>query len=226
MAVVGGGVDRIMFRDRTDAGRRLAQLLLPFKHRQPLILALPRGGVPVAVEVARALEAPLDLLMVRKIGAPGHSELAIGAVLDGLDPDVFIDHAMVGALHVPESYIEAEIARQRHQIERQQLLYATGRPRSDARNRTVILVDDGVATGATVRVALRGLRQAGAQYTIVAAPVAPADTAQSLKEECDETVFVATPDDFGAVSMYYEDFSEVTDADVIRLLGQMPAPIS
>jgi len=214
-----------MFRDRSDAGRQLAELLLPFKTKRPVVLALPRGGVPVGLEVSRRLDAPLDVLLVRKIGAPFQRELAVGAILDGAHPEIYVNNEALQALGLPASYVTREARNQLAEIERRRAIYSRGRSKADVRNRTVIVVDDGIATGATMRVALRALRHAGVAYLILAAPVAPADTAEALKTECDEAVFISTPDDFGAVGFYYQNFAQLTDADVVRCLDQAPAPV-
>ena len=207
-----------MFRDRSDAGRRLAQKLLHLKHTRPVVLALPRGGVPVAFEISKAIEAPLELLLVRKIGAPREPELAVGAVVDGHSPERFINRSIVDALRVPPSYIEKESQRQLEEIERRRQLYLPGRSPVSLIGRTVIVVDDGIATGATVRVGLRALRDGGAAWMVLAAPVAPAEVAEELGSECDEAVFLLTPADFRAVGVYYDDFRQLDDAEVILLL--------
>jgi putative phosphoribosyl transferase len=213
-----------LFSDRSEAGRLLADKLLAYKVQSPLVLALPRGGVPVGLEVARALGAPLDLVLVRKIGAPFRPELALGAVVDGPDPEIFINRDIATALAVPDDYVEAEAGRQLEEIERRRRIYLGDRAPAALAGRTAIVVDDGIATGATARVALRAARRAGAARVILAAPVAPPDSAAELRRECDEAIFLATPPDFGAVGFYYADFAQLSDEDVRRLLQEAPQP--
>lgn len=213
-----------LFRDRTDAGRQLADRLLTYKERNPVVLALPRGGVPIGLEIARVLAAPLDIVLVRKLGAPSRPELALGAVVDGPHPEVFVNREIAEALAVPDEYVQAEADRQLHEIERRRGLYLGGRPPVDLAGRAAIVVDDGIATGATARVALRAARRGGAAEVILAAPVAPPDSAVELGQECDEAVFLDTPRDFGAVGFYYRDFAQLTDDDVRRLLAEATQP--
>jgi putative phosphoribosyl transferase len=210
----------MMFRDREEAGHALAQRLVHLKGAEPVVLALPRGGVPVAAPIAEALAAPLDLLMVRKIGAPGHAEFGIGAVVDGDRPETVLDEESVRLLGVPPGYIERETERQLAEIERRRALYLHGRPAVALGGRTAVIVDDGVATGGTVRVALQAVARAGARRVVLAVPVAPADTAVALRALCDETVFLYTPHDFGAVGFYYDDFRQVADSEVVALLDR------
>jgi len=213
------------FRDREEAGRLLGERLLHLKDAAPVVLALPRGGVPVGLPVAEALGgAPLDLLLVRKIGAPWHEEFGIGAVVDGHQPETVLDERTVEALGVPRDYIERTAARELREIERRRALYLRGRPPVDLAGRTAIVVDDGVATGGTVRAALQALRRAGAARRVVlAVPVAPPDTAEALRALCDEAVFLATPRDFVAVGTFYADFRQLDDAEVMALLDRADA---
>jgi putative phosphoribosyl transferase len=210
------------FDSREDAGRQLAQRLLHLKNEDPVVLALPRGGVPVGLEIARALGAPLDLLFVRKIGVPWQPELAAGAVVDGDHPQVVLNEDVVRYLDLPESYIDEERDRQLQEIERRRQRYRRGRPPARISGRTVIVVDDGIATGATIRAALRGVKDAGAARRILAAPVAPAATVDALRAETDEIVVLSAPDDFGALGFYYRDFHQLDDDEVIALLQQAP----
>ncbi len=215
----------LLFQDRHDAGRRLAQKLLHLKAGRPVVLALPRGGVPVGYEIAAALDAPLDLLLVRKIGAPWQPELAVGAVVDGRYPHTVLNEDVVQSLGIPESYIEAERARQVEEIERRRAVYLQGRTPADVAGRAALVVDDGIATGATVRVALRAVRRAGARWLVLAVPVAPADIVERLREEADEVVVLAMPDPFIAVGAHYRDFRQLDDAEVIALLdAPRPGP--
>jgi putative phosphoribosyl transferase len=208
------------FADRQDAGRHLAAQLLRFKDQRPTVLALPRGGLPVAFEIAMLLGAPLDVVLVRKIGHPWSPELAVGAIAEGQGLETFIDDKAVTELDVPQAYLDAEIGRQRQEIEQRRRLYFTNRPPVDARNRTAIVVDDGIATGATMRVALRAVRHRGPATLVLATPVAPAETLQRLRAEVDEVVCLATPEDFGAVGFFYDDFRAVEDEVVIDLLAR------
>jgi putative phosphoribosyl transferase len=210
----------MMFKDRRDAGRKLARALERFKSANPVVLALPRGGVPVGFEVAEHLRAPLDLLLVRKIGAPGHEEVALGAVVDGLHPQVVVNHEIMEMIRPQRGYLEAAKKRQIAEIERRRRLYLSTAQPIDVQGRLVIVVDDGIATGATMKAALRGLRRNQPSRLILAAPVAPRSVISDLKEECDEMVFLATPGPFYAVGVYYDDFSQTSDEEVIELLGE------
>ena len=210
----------VMFTDRTQAGQRLAAALLHLKDRAPVILALPRGGVVVGWEVARALGAPLDLVLVRKIGAPGQPELAAAAVVDGEEPEMVVNDDVVGTFAVPATYLEQERARQVQEIERRRSLYLGGRARAEIGDRTAVVVDDGIATGATVRVALRAVRRRKPARTVLAVPVAPPDTIEALRSEADEIVCLETPALFGAISAFYADFRQVTDEEVTALLAR------
>ncbi|MGK9233768.1 phosphoribosyltransferase [Inquilinus limosus] len=212
------------FRDRTEAGRRLAEALARYRDARPIILALPRGGVPVAFEVARALAAPLDVLLVRKIGAPGYPELGIGAVIDGKDPRVVLNDSVMREVAPAPGYVEAETERQLVEIERRRRLYRGGRPSPSVAGRTVILVDDGIATGGTVTAALQGLAAAQPARLVLAVPVAPPDVLQTLSQLADDVVCLSAPHFFGAVGRFYEDFSQTTDDEVIRLLAEAAAP--
>ena len=210
------------FVDRTVAGRALARALERFIAERPLVLALPRGGVPVGLEVARALDAPLDVLLVRKVGLPEQPELALGAVVEGARPMVVLNDDVERLAPPPPGYFDAECDRQLVEIERRRALYREGRAPLDVAGRTVLVVDDGIATGATVRAALRSLRQRGAARLVLAVPVAPASAIDSLREECDEIVCLETPERFVAVGYHYDQFPQVTDAEVMKLLGAAP----
>jgi putative phosphoribosyl transferase len=206
-----------VFKDRNDAGVQLAGKLMHYaRHQRVVVLGLPRGGVPVACEVARALHAPLDIFVVRKLGVPGHRELAMGAIASGgvqvLNPNV------VKALHIDESTIAAVAAEERKELERQERAYRRDTPFPDLSGRTVIVVDDGLATGSTMRAAINSLRQLQAARIVVAVPVGAADTCRNLAGEADEVVCVSVPEDFHAVSAWYGEFSQTTDEEVRRLL--------
>ena len=208
----------IVFADRVEAGRKLAAHLLKYKDRQPVVLGVPRGGVPVALEVARALKAPLDVIIVRKLGAPGQPELGVGAVVDGDHPETILNREVVSALRVSRAYLEREIRNQLKEIERRNILYRAGRARIELKNRTVIVVDDGIATGGSIRAALRGVRQQAPRKVILAVPVGPADTIASLRGEVDEIVCLSTPATFFGIGEFYRDFHQLADGEVIRLL--------
>jgi putative phosphoribosyl transferase len=211
------------FRDRREAGRLLAERLAPLRAERPIVLALPRGGVPVAYEVAQALHAPLDLVIVRKIGAPGHEEYAIGAVVDGDPPQVVRNGQVIDILRVPESYIAGETARQLEEIARRRATYLGGRPPLPVEGRTAIVVDDGIATGATVKAALRGLAQARPARLVLAVPVAPPEALAEIRPLVDEMHCLLAPDPFRAVGLFYDDFSQTADEEVVALLQQAAA---
>jgi predicted phosphoribosyltransferase/dienelactone hydrolase len=217
-----GPIIRLPFADRRAAGRLLGQALAKFQGLRPLVLALPRGGVPVGYEVARALGADFDLLLVRKLGAPGHEELGIGAIVDGPSPQVLLNEEIVRRLMLPPGYVERETERQLAELERRRSEYLGDRTPLPAQDRTVIVVDDGIATGGTIRAALQGIRRLRPRQLVLAVPVAPEDSLARLRNECDEIVCLATPDPFHAVGIHYADFSQTTDAEVKQLLGSMP----
>jgi putative phosphoribosyl transferase len=212
------------FEDRGDAGRRLADKLLHLKERNPVVLALPRGGVGVGFEISRVLDAPLDIVLVRKIGVPWQPELALGAVTDGAHPETFIDRDLATRLAVPDSWIGEETARQLKEIERRRKSYCEGRPALDVAGCTGILVDDGIATGATMRVALQAVRRRGPESMVLAVPVAPPDTLAALGKEADEIVCLETPTELGAIGYYYRDFHQMSDVEVTDLLTRAPHP--
>jgi putative phosphoribosyl transferase len=196
----------MMFQDRSDAGRRLADKLRHLKDKKPVVLALPRGGVPVGFEVARALGAPLDVLLVRKIGVPWQPELALGAVTDGEKPETFIDKKLAAALSISDDYVKEETARQVEELERRRGVYCAGRAPIDITGGTAIVVDDGIATGATMRVALHAVRKRNPTRLVLAPPVAAADAVDQLRPLADEVVCVEMPAGLGAIGFYYADF--------------------
>lgn len=208
------------FRNRIEAGRRLAAKLGHLKDQNPVVLALPRGGVPVGFEIAQALGAPLDIVLVRKIGVPWQPELALGAVSDGDDPETFIDSNLVNELNIPADYIEQETTRQIAEMERRRLLYRAGHAPLDIAGRTAIVVDDGIATGATMRVALQATRRRNPAWLVLAAPVAAPDTLAALRPEVDEIVCIEAPPALGAIGFYYADFRQVSDEEVADILAR------
>jgi putative phosphoribosyl transferase len=209
----------MLFRDRTEAGQELAKSLTDYAGRPDVVvLGLPRGGVPVAFEVARALRTPLDVFVVRKLGVPGHEELALGAIATGgtrvLNPDV------VRVLNISPETIEEVTRSQEQELHRRELAYRGERPPLDVRQRTVILVDDGLATGATMRAGVAALRQRQPAKVVVAVPVAAPSTCEEFAREVDSLVCARTPEPFGAVGLWYRDFSQTTDDEVRDLLAR------
>jgi predicted phosphoribosyltransferase len=207
------------FRDRRDAGARLARRLAAYDGRPDVVvLALPRGGVPVASEVARALRAPLDVFLVRKLGVPFHRELAMGAIATG--GVRVLNTAVVDALGIPTEAIEAIAREEEAELARREHAYRGDRGAPDVRGKIVILVDDGLATGATMRAAVMALRRLGPARVVVAVPTASPEACADMADVADEVVCAETPDPFLAVGCWYEDFSETSDDDVRRLLGE------
>jgi predicted phosphoribosyltransferase len=205
------------FHDRVEAGRRLAEALKAYAgNSNLLVLALPRGGVPVGYEVARALHAPLDLILVRKLGVPGHEELAMGAIASGgvriLSEDV------VAMLGIPDRVIAAVAAVEEKELERRERLYRDAKAQPNVGGRVVILVDDGLATGATMRAAAAALRTQGPKWLVVAVPVAPVETCQMLRAEADDVICALSPEPFVAVGAWYDDFAQTSDEEVRTLL--------
>jgi predicted phosphoribosyltransferase len=208
-----------LFADRAEAGQLLAERLHQYAGRNDVIvLGLPRGGVPVAYEVARALRSPLDVFIVRKLGVPGFEELALGAIASGgvrvLNENVMRSLPDAGAI------VEIVTAKERAELDRRERDYRDGRPAPDLRGRIAILIDDGLATGATMRAAVRALRQAGAAKIIVAVPVGPPETCREMAEEADEAICLTAPEFFHAVGQYYDNFAQTTYAEVRDLLNR------
>ena len=211
--------DERAFEDRRDAGRRLAQLLLRSRPAGDIVvLGLPRGGVPVAWEIARALDATLDVFLVRKLGTPGHPELAMGAIASGSTR--VINEEVVQALGIDRDQIEAVARREESELERRDEVYRRGRSLTSLVNRTVVLVDDGLATGSTMKAAVQAVRQHAPSRVIVAVPVGAPETCRALREIADDVICAQTPSSFSAVGQWYRDFSQTTDGEVIALLSE------
>src|SRR5436190_9695131 len=213
------------FPNRAEAGRVLGLKLSKYSGRDDVIvLGLPRGGVPVAYEVAQALRVPLDVFIVRKLGVPGFEELAVGAIASG--GVRVLNEEVVRALPNADENIDVVTERETAELQRREREYRDGRPAPELRDRTVILIDDGLATGATMRAAVKALRQRGAAKIVVAVPVGPPDTCREIEQEADETICLSTPPFFQAVGQYYEDFSQTSDEDVRELLTQAAQDVS
>lgn len=211
-----------MFRDRKDAGNRLAGKLKDYEDlNDVLVLALPRGGVVTGFEIARQLKAPLDVLIVRKIGFPGQPELAIGAVSE--TGTVVLNKSIISGYGVSEDYVQKEISRQKEEIARRVKLYRKGKGILELEGKTVILVDDGVATGATMKAAIETLRKEKLRKLVVALPVCPPETEKELKAMVDECICLETPRDFMAVGSYYDDFRQTSDEEVVEMLRESMA---
>jgi predicted phosphoribosyltransferase len=210
------------FIDRMDAGRQLAKALARYKAQRPVVLALPRGGVPVAAEVATVLDAPLDLILVRKIGVPFQPELAMGAVVDGGKPVIVRNEDVISLTGVSEREFNATCDQQIAEIERRRKLYLGNRPHPQIAGRTVIVVDDGIATGATTRAALQAIRMRKPSKLVLAVPVAPTESLKELRGEADEIICLEDYEDFGAIGLFYSDFRQVSDTEVIEILARHP----
>jgi len=206
------------FANRREAGEALAGEVRRLGLHDPVVLALPRGGVPVGYEVARAIGAPLDILVVRKIGAPGHEEFGIGALVEGASPQLVLDEAAVRATGANRDYIARQVALQLKEIERRRAAYRIGPP-IKLDDKTVVVVDDGIATGGTVRAALQALAKIPCRRIVLAVPMAPRDVLPSLRALCDEVVCPYTPEPFLAVGAHYRDFTQTSDEEVIDLLA-------
>jgi predicted phosphoribosyltransferase len=206
---------QLIFRDRAEAASILAQKLLKLKKEEPIILAIPRGGAVTGDVIASALGAELDVVVPRKLGAPYNPELAIGAVMH--DGSYFLNTDVIAMLNVPQEYIDAEIARQRKEIERRLILFRATRE-YDLRDETVVLVDDGIATGATMFAALQWVKKQKPKKLVVAVPVGPQETIERLRREADDVVVISTPFLFGAVGQFYEDFAQVSDDEVREIM--------
>jgi len=205
----------MLFHDRKEAGASLAEALLQYQHENPIVIGLPRGGIPVAAEIARKLSAPLDLIVVRKIGCPWQPEYAIGAIAAGV---TVLNDEEIRALGIRPDQLEATIARERRELERREAVYRKGRGPLEVRDRVVILVDDGLATGTTALAAIKALRTLGPRRIIYAAPVCAPDSATTLGRHADEVICLRLPPRFRAVGLHYDDFTPTTDAEVLACL--------
>ena len=215
----------MLFQDRSNAGRMLASRLKQFANRPDVVvLALPRGGVPVGYEVAKDLNVPLDVFIVRKLGVPGHEELAMGAIASG--GVLLLNNHVVRALGIPESVINSAAAKEERELERREREYRDGRSPLDVQGKTVILVDDGLATGSSMRAAVQALKRKGASHIVVAVPVASSRTCEEFEPEVDQVICAATPEPFWAVGQWYTDFSQTGDEevrDLLRRAANLPA---
>lgn len=211
------------FKNRADAGRQLAKELEEYRNQQAVILALPRGGVPVAAEIASALDAPLDLILVRKLGVPFEPELAMGAIVDGATPIVVRNDDVIRMAGINDADFKAVCDKELAEIERRRQLYLGTRKRIDVTGRTAIVVDDGIATGATTRAALQATRMRNPKKLVLAVPVAPTETVAALRRDADVVICLEDHEFFGAIGFYYRDFSQISDDEVIKLLGQFAA---
>jgi putative phosphoribosyl transferase len=218
-------MDTPVFRNRTDAGRRIASALLRHRDSDPVVMGVPRGGVVIASEIAPAVQGRLDLMIVRRISPPGRPEATVGAIADGVDIEIFCDDALLAEHGMSHAAFSAEVGRLRYAIALQQNRYGAGRPRASVQNRAVILADDAIITGATARVALRALYKERARYVAIAVPVAVADVAQALRADCDEVIVLAEVPDAASVRDAYRDYGPVADSEIVHLMRAAPAPI-
>lgn len=206
------------FTDRVDAGKKLASALAGVSGKNSIVLAIPRGGVIVGYEIAKALNLPLDVIIPHKIGAPDNPELAIGAMTE--DGTIILDRSVISYLGVPEAYIKEESEVQKREIERRLKMYRKNEPYPDLHGRDVIVVDDGIATGSTMKAALASVRKRGAKTIIAAAPVCPPSTIKELAKEADQIICVHSPEYFSAIGQFYENFEQTTDEEVIEILSE------
>lgn len=211
------------FLDRHEAGRKLAHELLCYADQRPAVFALPRGGVPVGYEIAKALRAPLDLVLVRKIGAPFQPELAAGAVVDGDEPVVVLNPEIVEALGLTKEFLKAETSRKLAEIDERRRTYLAGRHRTDPRGMTAIVVDDGIATGATIKAAVRAIRRRSPSRLVLAVPVAPPGMIDNLRQEVDAAHCLETPGYFLAIGLFYQNFNQLSDDEIAELLADAQA---
>jgi len=213
----------MLFQDRSDAGRKLANALGKYKDRHPVILALPRGGVLVAAEVAQSLDASLDLVLVRKVGVPNQPELAMGAVVDGAEPIVVQNEDVIELADVSKQEFDEVCREELAEIDRRRAHYLAGRDRTEIKGQVTIIIDDGIATGATMRAAVMALRKQGPEELVLAIPVAALESVERLHSEVDAVVCLETLIEFGAIGYYYRDFRQIGDDEVIATLKRFPA---
>jgi putative phosphoribosyl transferase len=211
------------FANRVEAGRQLAATLLRYRGQDPVVLALPRGGVPVAGEIAAALNAPLDLIIARKVGVPQQPELAMGAVVDGLNPVTIRNEDVISLIGISDDAFARVRDKELAEIRRRRACYVGDRPHAAVTGKTAIVVDDGIATGATMKVALRAVRSEKPRKLVLAVPVAPTSALYELGAEADDVVCLDDRESFGAISWFYDDFSEVSDDEVVGILARFPA---
>ncbi|MBZ9846887.1 phosphoribosyltransferase [Mesorhizobium sp. CA14] len=207
-----------MFRDRQDAGQKLGASLVRLQLQDPIVLALPRGGVPIAAEVAKALQAPMDLIIVRKVGAPGNPELAVAAIVDGDPPDVVLNREIVEAYALDDSALRSLIPQERPELERRRAIFRGKDLPLSVSGKTVIVVDDGAATGTTMKVAIRALKRRSSRKIIVALPVAPPEIVEELAQEADLTICLSQPARFRALSYYYASFPQLSDSEALDMM--------
>jgi len=208
------------FKDRSDAGRRLAAALKAYRRQKPVVLALPRGGVPVAAEVCAALDAPLDLIIARKIGVPIQPELAMGAIAEGGEPAIVRNEEIIALVGITEAEFKAVCDRERREIERRRRRYLGDRAPVEVAGRTAIVIDDGIATGATMSAALLAVRARKPKQVVMAVPVAPTSTLDALRRDADDIVCLEDHEPFGAIGMFYRDFRQVSDEEVVDFLAR------
>lgn len=213
-----------MFQNRAEAGRRLAEKLRELALPRPVVVALPRGGVPVAGEIAAALGAPLDIAVVRKVGAPGNPELALGAIVAGDPPQMVANREIMNQLHLTDDELKARSELELPELQRRSAVYRRACPAQAIEGRSVVLVDDGAATGATMEVVARAMRQRSPARIVAALPVAPPDAVASLAQVVDQVVCLETPPHFRALSFHYREFPQIEDAEVIEILHRLAAP--
>lgn len=227
MSLSGKATIKMRFKDREEAGIRLSQALFEYKHENPLVIGLARGGVPVAFQVAHRLEAPLEVMVARKIGAPHNPELGIGAIAPGISGHVIVlNEELVARLGVTEAYLQNTIAKESAVLAERLQKYRDNRPWPDLREQTVILVDDGIATGITAQAAIRALRQQAPRQIVLAVPVCAQESVPNFRKQTDEYVCLMQPVDFMAVGLWYEEFNQTSDDEVLSLLAQNRREIS
>jgi len=212
---------RKIFTDRRQAGQLLAEEVARRGYKDPVVVGLPRGGIPVAAEVAGRLKAPLDVVLVRKIGVPIQPELAMGAVVDGDAPEIVRNEGVIRELGITDAEFQGEATRQLRVIEARRALWVAGRSRPSIEGKTVIIIDDGIATGATIRASLHALKRRRPKWTVIATPVASPETVELLRQEADDVICLETPEYLAAIGLYYLDFSQVSDAEVTAILDRM-----